>query len=106
MHALQNCVARCSPAVREEFSVPGRTVYVGFDPTADSLHVGNLIGLICLLHFQRMGHRPIAVVRGLGVTRAHAPCKAAMAQQGTLHVWSHKATAGPGNYWFYDSVIL
>ena len=54
-----------SPAVREEFSVPGQTVYVGFDPTADSLHVGNLIGLICLLHFQRMGHRPIAVVRGL-----------------------------------------
>ena len=36
--------------------------YVGFDPTADSLHVGNLISLISMLHFQRLGHQPLAVV--------------------------------------------
>ncbi len=41
-----------------------RTVYVGFDPTADSLHVGSLTGLIVLRHFQQAGHRPIAVVGG------------------------------------------
>ncbi len=41
-----------------------RTVYVGFDPTADSLHVGSLTGLVVLRHFQRAGHRPIAVVGG------------------------------------------
>ncbi len=41
-----------------------RTVYVGFDPTADSLHVGSLLGLITLRRFQRAGHRPIAVVGG------------------------------------------
>ena len=64
VHVLKKCDACCSSTVREEFSVPGRAVYVGFDPTADSLHVGNLISLVCLLHFQRMGHRPIAVVRG------------------------------------------
>ncbi|MEM9352298.1 MAG: tyrosine--tRNA ligase [Planctomycetota bacterium] len=41
-----------------------RTVYVGFDPTADSLHVGSLLGLITLRRLQRAGHRPIAVVGG------------------------------------------
>ncbi|KAF4519224.1 hypothetical protein B566_EDAN015330 [Ephemera danica] len=39
-------------------------VYAGFDPTADSLHVGNLLVLINLLHWQRAGHRTIAVIGG------------------------------------------
>ena len=41
-----------------------RTVYAGFDPTADSLHVGSLLPLMMLRRFQRAGHRPIAVVGG------------------------------------------
>lgn len=41
----------------------GRSVYVGFDPTAESLHVGNLLGLLALLHCQRAGYQPIALVR-------------------------------------------
>jgi tyrosyl-tRNA synthetase len=41
-----------------------RTVYAGFDPTADSMHVGSLIPLMLLRRFQRAGHRPIAVVGG------------------------------------------
>jgi tyrosyl-tRNA synthetase len=41
-----------------------RTIYVGFDPTADSLHVGSLMGLIVLRRFQRAGHRPIVLVGG------------------------------------------
>ncbi len=41
-----------------------RTVYAGFDPTADSLHVGSLIPLLLLRRFQQFGHRPIAVVGG------------------------------------------
>jgi tyrosyl-tRNA synthetase len=41
-----------------------RTLYVGFDPTADSLHVGSLTGLLVLRRFQQAGHRPIAVVGG------------------------------------------
>ena len=41
-----------------------RTVYAGFDPTADSLHVGSLLGLIVLRRFQKAGHKPIALVGG------------------------------------------
>ena len=41
-----------------------RTVYAGFDPTADSLHVGSLLPLMLLRRFQRAGHRPIALVGG------------------------------------------
>jgi len=45
--------------VRGYFSLPGRTAYCGFDPTAPSLHVGNMVPLISLLRLQRAGHRPI-----------------------------------------------
>ena len=38
--------------------------YIGFDPTADSLHIGSLVQIIILMHFQRAGHRPIALVGG------------------------------------------
>lgn len=40
------------------------SAYVGFDPTADSLHIGNLVPIMLLAHFQRCGHRPIALVGG------------------------------------------
>src|SRR5436190_22740235 len=38
--------------------------YIGFDPTADSLGVGNLVQVMTLLHFQQAGHKPIALVGG------------------------------------------
>ena len=38
--------------------------YIGFDPTADSLHIGSLVQIMILIHFQRAGHRPIALVGG------------------------------------------
>lgn len=41
-----------------------RTIYVGFDPTADSLHLGNLIPVMGLAHVQRHGHRPLVLVGG------------------------------------------
>jgi tyrosyl-tRNA synthetase len=41
-----------------------RVVYTGFDPTAKSLHVGNLLTIVALLHFQIHGHRPIALIGG------------------------------------------
>ena len=41
-----------------------RSAYVGFDPTADSLHIGNLVPIMLLAHYQRCGHRPIALVGG------------------------------------------
>jgi len=41
-----------------------RTAYVGFDPTADSLHIGNLVPIMLLAFYQRCGHRPVALVGG------------------------------------------
>lgn len=39
-------------------------IYAGFDPTAESLHVGNLLVMMGLMHFQRNGHQPIALLGG------------------------------------------
>jgi tyrosyl-tRNA synthetase len=58
-------IADCTDAVELEkkISVPV-TLYCGFDPTADSLHVGNLVPLLALRRFQLLGHFPIAVAGG------------------------------------------
>ena len=40
------------------------TCYVGIDPTADSLHIGHLCGVMMLRHFQRCGHKPLALIGG------------------------------------------
>ncbi len=53
-----------TPGVREQLDKEMTTGYVGFDPTADSLHIGNLVPIILLMHLQRAGHRPIALVGG------------------------------------------
>lgn len=50
--------------IEEVTSNDGQRIYAGFDPTADSLHIGNLLVIIGLIHFQRAGHRPIALVGG------------------------------------------
>lgn len=52
------------PAVKEWLNGGSRTVYIGFDPTAGSLHVGSLVQLVVLRRFQRAGHRPIALIGG------------------------------------------
>ncbi len=49
----------------DEFLKQGMTsAYVGIDPTADSLHIGHLVGVMMLKHFQRSGHKPIALIGG------------------------------------------
>lgn len=49
----------------EEYLKKGMTsAYLGIDPTADSLHIGHLVGVMMLKHFQRSGHKPIALVGG------------------------------------------
>ena len=45
-------------------NLESRTLYCGFDPTADSLHIGSLVPLLVLRRFQEAGHRPIALVGG------------------------------------------
>jgi tyrosyl-tRNA synthetase len=58
-------VADCTDAVELEKRLAAPvTLYCGFDPTADSLHVGNLVPLLALRRFQMFGHRPIAVAGG------------------------------------------
>ncbi len=51
-------------ALRESFGKERMTLYVGIDPTADSLHLGHLFPVLCLARLQRMGHRPISLVGG------------------------------------------
>lgn len=51
-------------ALTSHLSEGSRTVYCGFDPTADSLHIGNLVPLLALKRFQLAGHRPILLVGG------------------------------------------
>ena len=51
-------------ALDAHLAVPGRVGYCGFDPTADSLTIGNLIPINLLVHWQRAGHRPIAMIGG------------------------------------------
>ncbi len=51
-------------ALKAEASRPPMTVYAGFDPTAPSLHAGNLVPLLTLQRFQRAGHRPIVLAGG------------------------------------------
>ncbi|MDE6464998.1 MAG: tyrosine--tRNA ligase [Muribaculaceae bacterium] len=52
------------PGADEELKKGMATAYLGIDPTADSLHIGHLVGVMMLKHFQRAGHRPIALVGG------------------------------------------
>lgn len=52
------------PGTEEHLNEQMRAAYVGFDPTADSLHIGNLVPIMLLAHYQRCGHRPVALVGG------------------------------------------
>ena len=52
------------PGLEEQLAKEQTAGYVGFDPTADSLHIGNLVPVMLLVHLQRAGHRPIALVGG------------------------------------------
>lgn len=52
------------PGTEEALNKQIRSGYIGFDPTADSLHVGHLVQIMTLVHFQRAGHKPFALVGG------------------------------------------
>ncbi|MBE6204708.1 MAG: tyrosine--tRNA ligase [Rikenellaceae bacterium] len=52
------------PGTKEQLDKEMTTAYLGIDPTADSLHIGHLVGVMILKHFQMCGHRPIALVGG------------------------------------------
>ena len=52
------------PETEEHLMERLRSAYIGFDPTADSLHIGHLVGIMMLKHFQNCGHKPYALVGG------------------------------------------
>jgi len=52
------------PGVDDQLNKELTSAYIGFDPTADSLHIGHLVQIMTLVHFQKAGHKPIALVGG------------------------------------------
>ncbi|MTI38722.1 tyrosine--tRNA ligase [Fulvivirga lutimaris] len=52
------------PGTEEQLKKEMTSAYIGFDPTADSLHIGSLVQIMTLVHFQRAGHKPYALVGG------------------------------------------
>ncbi len=52
------------PGTKEQLLKEMTTAYIGFDPTADSLHIGSLVPILLLVHLQKAGHKPIALVGG------------------------------------------
>ncbi|MDO5571373.1 MAG: tyrosine--tRNA ligase [Bacteroidales bacterium] len=52
------------PGTEEQLNKEMTTAYLGIDPTADSLHIGHLVGVMMLKHLQRSGHKPIALIGG------------------------------------------
>ena len=57
-------IADMMPGTEEQLQKELTSAYVGIDPTADSLHIGHLVGVMMLRHLQRAGHRPIALIGG------------------------------------------
>lgn len=53
-----------TPGLEEHLKKGMAAAYLGFDPTADSLHIGHMVGVMTLVHFQRAGHKPFALVGG------------------------------------------
>jgi tyrosyl-tRNA synthetase len=51
------------PGTEEQLLKEMTTTYIGFDPTSDSLHMGNLVPIILLVHLKNFGHKPIALSR-------------------------------------------
>ena len=52
------------PGTEEQLLKEMTTAYVGIDPTADSLHIGHLCGIMMLRHLQQAGHKPLALIGG------------------------------------------
>ena len=73
-------------AIDDWLSAEPRTLYCGFDPTADSLHIGSLVPLLVLRRFQQAGHRPIALVGGATGLIGDPSFKAAERQLNTPEV--------------------
>ena len=52
------------PGTEEQFEKEMTSAYIGFDPTSESLHIGSLVQIMILVHLQKAGHKPVALVGG------------------------------------------
>ncbi|GGK28823.1 MULTISPECIES: tyrosine--tRNA ligase [Aliivibrio] len=91
-------IAQCTAdeELAEHLSTDCRTLYCGFDPTADSLHIGSLVPLLVLKRFQQAGHKPLALVGGATGLIGDPSFKAAERQLNTNEVvgdWVNKIKA-------------
>ncbi len=80
-------------ALAERLAQGPISLYCGFDPTADSLHLGHLVPLLCLKRFQLAGHRPVALVGGATGLIGDPSFKATerkLNTQDTVHGWVDK----------------
>jgi tyrosyl-tRNA synthetase len=62
--AWRGMIQDIMPGTEEQLEKEVTTGYVGFDPTSDSLHIGSLVPILLLMHLQRAGHKPVALVGG------------------------------------------
>jgi len=62
--AWRGMIQDIMPGTKEQLEKEMTTAYIGFDPTADSLHIGSLVPILLLVHLQRAGHKPIALIGG------------------------------------------
>ena len=77
------------PGLEDQLKKETTTGYVGFDPTADSLHIGNLVPVMLLVHWQRAGHKPIVLVGGATGMVGDPSGKAKERQLRDLNVMQH-----------------
>src|SRR5688500_20161516 len=73
--AWRGMIQDIMPGTEEQLRKEVTTAYIGFDPTADSLHIGSLVPILLLVHLQKAGHKPIALVGGATGMVGDPPCK-------------------------------
>lgn len=81
--------------------------YCGFDPTADSLHLGHLVPLLCLKRFQMAGHKPVALVGGATGLIGDPSFKAAerkLNTEDTVQEWVDKIRKQVAPFWISTAV--
>ncbi len=85
------------PGTEEQLKKEMTTAYLGIDPTADSLHIGHLVGVMILKHFQMCGHRPVALIGGAtgmigDPSGSWASCSTSSPTPRTARCWSTTTT--------------
>src|SRR3712207_7896641 len=82
--------------IRELLEKEKVTFYIGFDPTADSLHVGHFIAMMFMAHMQKYGHKPIALIGGgtamIGDPSGRTDMRTMMTRETVQHNIDRKST--------------